>query len=353
MKKLLLWIAVLVMTIVIALTSGLVGCVSGAAAATTAAGETTAAAATTAAGETKAAVVAEEKPTYVVVNQNWSHPWNDDWKNGIEAAKKFFNVNIESVGPSDVNPDQMLIDQETAIGKKPAGLMTNAFVPEQIEGLNKAVEQGIPVVFINGAFEEVNYLSFVGTDNFSLGQTLAKEYVKRVGTSGKIGILTQLTAANHVQRVKGVLSILEQYPDIQVVDPVDNFNDMDKSIAAVASLIAKAPDMSAIFGTDGYSAVAIVTALKEAGKAPGEIKGYATDYNEAGGLAIKEGYLELIVTQSPALEPFYGVAVLEQYRLVDFAPLPSYKKEMKTVPFRIMTPTPVIDINNVGDYLPK
>jgi len=336
MKKLLWWIIVIVISMSLVVGFGMVGCQK--------AGETTAA------GET-AAVVAEEIPTYIIVQMNWSHPWYDDWKNGIEAAKKFFNVNIEVVGPSDANAEQMLVDQETAIGTNPDGILTNAFVPEQIEGLKKAVAQGIPLVFINGSFEEVDYLSFVGTDNFSLGVSLANEYIERFGTSGKVGIVTQLTADNHVKRYQGILSVLEQYPDIEVVDIVDGFNDIDKTIAAAASLVTKAPDISAIFGTDGSSAVAIVTALKEAGKAPGDVKAFATDFNETGGLAIKEGYLEGIITQSAALEPFYGVAVLEQYRLVDFAPLPTYKKEMKTVPFRIMTPTPLIDIKNVDDYL--
>jgi ABC-type sugar transport system substrate-binding protein len=81
----------------------------------------------------------------------------------------------------------------------------------------------------------------------------------------------------------------------------------------MAALLAAYPDLKGVAGFDSESGAGIVTALREAGKAPGDIKVTAMEQTPDFFKTAKEGWVDGIVVQNRELFIYYAVKMLHDY----------------------------------------
>ena len=80
-----------------------------------------------------------------------------------------------------------------------------------------------------------------------------------------------------------------------------------------AAILAANPDIAGLAGFDSESGAGIVTALREAGKNPGDIKVTAMEQTPDFFKTAKEGWVDGIVVQNRELFIYYAVKLLHDY----------------------------------------
>ena len=89
--------------------------------------------------------------------------------------------------------------------------------------------------------------------------------------------------------------------------------DAQEAARITAALLAAYPDLKGIAGFDSESGAGIVTALKVAGKKPGDIKVTAMEQTPDFFKTAKEGYVSGIVVQNRELFIYYAVKMLHDF----------------------------------------
>jgi len=238
-----------------------------------------------------------------------------DHKIGLELAGQAYGVQTEFLGPADYNLDEMVNTLEQSIARKPDGLIVCGFDNILTPGIDKAMDQGVPVVTVDADLPDSKRLAFTGTGNYGAGQMCAEALVEMIGGKGKVAIVGQVLLSNINERAQGCISVFEQYPDIEFIDDIV-LPEGDDGIAATktAAMLQKYPDLAGICSLDGNSG-GVATAIRESGKA-GEIKVVAFDRSENVLNAIEEGWMSGTVVQQTALMPWYALTIL--YNLKHF-----------------------------------
>jgi ribose transport system substrate-binding protein len=168
--------------------------------------------------------------------------------------------------------------------------------------MKRALREDIPIVCVNS---DVNDLSarygFVGPNNRGVGQTGGEIAVQLLGGKGKVAIMTVPGIEVHESRKGGYLDIFEKYPDIDVVDIVDNKSDPAYGVTVATALVQANPDLDMIIGTDATAGASIARALKEIGKA-GEIKVVAMDRDQDMLPYVQDGTISATLAQNSVME---------------------------------------------------
>ena len=197
-----------------------------------------------------------------------------------------------------------------------------------VPALARAKQAGIPVVtLVNDVAKgkEGLYVSFVGEDNYKLGQIAGESVVRAIKESGrdeaKVALITgALAEGNAAGRVKGFNDALKANPKIYVVATEDAFWDTAKSEQIAGQLFARfAPQggLDVMYGMADNQAVAIERAAEAAGIPLGLEKGkliVVSSNCDADGLkAIKEGKQYSTATQVPRNAGTHSAQIAADY----------------------------------------
>jgi ribose transport system substrate-binding protein len=99
----------------------------------------------------------------------------------------------------------------------------------------------------------------------------------------------------------------------QIVANEDDNGDAAKAAQVTSALLAAHPDLAGIAGFDSESGAGIVTALREGGKKPGEVRVTAMEQTPDFFKRAKEGWTDGIVVQNRELFIYYAVKMLYDY----------------------------------------
>ena len=263
--------------------------------------------------ETVSAVAAPEETKmdqlYIEVSALGNLDYFYDHKMGMEMVGKELGVRTEYVGPAEYDMNAMVSAFEQAIAKKPNGLVVVGFEPSLNAIVDKAVDQGIPVVTVDADLPGSKRLAFVGTGNYGAGVTGGHKLAQLIGESGKVAIMTKPGQSNLEQRIAGYQDALAEYPGIEVVQIADTQSDPVVAAQAASALILKYPDLAGLACVEAAGGSGSATAVREAGKV-GEIKIVAMDRGNEVLEAIEEGVISAAVAQQTALMPYYAVQIL-------------------------------------------
>jgi ribose transport system substrate-binding protein len=131
-----------------------------------------------------------------------------------------------------------------------------------------------------------------------------------IGGKGKI-LLGTFPSPATLQRVEGYKEIFkEKYPEIEVVDVVNDKADPSFAPTAYAQALQAHPDVVGIGGTDGDSGKGAAIAVTEAG-ITGKVKIIAMDRNDDMLPYIQDGTIHGSVAQKSYLEAFLAVYLLK------------------------------------------
>ncbi len=232
-----------------------------------------------------------------------------DHQLGMRMVGEELGVRTEYVGPAEYDMNAMISAFEQAIARRPNGIVVVGFEPSLDAIVDKAIEEGIPVVTVDADLPTSNRLAFVGTGNFNAGFTGGNAMADLIGGSGKIALLTKPGQSNLEERIAGYRAALSEYPGIEIVQIADTQSDPIVAAQAAATLLQRYPDLAAFGCVEAAGGSGAATAVREAGKV-GEVKIISMDRGNEVLEAIEEGIISASIAQQTALMPYYATQIL-------------------------------------------
>lgn len=218
-------------------------------------------------------------------------------------------VKVSILGPADWDVPAQINTIEEVIGTKPTGLLINGTDPAIAQVINKAVAAGIPTVVYDSDVPGSNRHAFLGTDWYEIGRMQGEEMVKLINGKGKIAYMGILGLNNMEQGFRGMLDVVKNYPDIEVVGKFDDKANIEEAAKITSDMISAHPDIAGFCGFDSNSGPGIALAVKEAGKA-GIIKITTVDWEPEHLALVKDGTIHMLAGQKRELFTWYGAQFL-------------------------------------------
>ena len=241
-------------------------------------------------------------PSIWYVNPSFAFkPWQDSSDTFKRAATEGPLANTFKptvVGVTNVNIPQQITDIDQAVISGAQGVVTCDLNPVTFKkSITGAQAKGVVVVNV-GCVDDIADYS-VGTDNVTFGEQAADVIVKNVGPDAKIAVIgTDLTIPNQVQQYQAFKKRLEaKYPQAKILTYLSDNSDSAKAAQQIESLPVAYPDVNALWIIEGNAPAAVPTALKKAGKKPGDIFVLGIDGLPPVLAAVKDGWISQTMVQ--------------------------------------------------------
>ena len=246
---------------------------------------------------------AADKEIAVIVKTANSDLWQNVKKganDGVAGAKGYTATFQGAASDTDLAGQVALV--ENAVNRKVAGIVLAPSDPDAlIPAIKKAWEAKIPVILIDSAASDAGksyYQSFLATDNNKAGELCAQALIAKVGTTGKIAIMSYTAGSgSEIGRVGGFRKYIETHSKLQIVGPFYSNSQMGTALNQTTDVLAANADLKGIFGANEPTAIGMGRALVQSGKA-GKVTAIGFDGNSDLQGFIKDGTLEAIAVQS-------------------------------------------------------
>lgn len=331
MKKVSLWVMVLMVSISVVVAFSLYGCAEEAAPAEEAAEE--AAPAEEAAEE---AVVAEEAYKFVFTCHDAGTPFFAPVIAGMNDAAEALGVTVEFIGPKTMDVAGHVDMTESALEGGIDGLAIS--LPDEVAYdaiVQQAVDMGICVVGYNTDDETPNArMAFVGQDMFEAGYSMGDEIKKYLPDGGNVILSTCCPGHSAIEaRLAGARASLEG-SNVNVVG--DNLNygaDLTEAVSKIEAAHLANPDIDGIYSVDAYTEA--IGAYISINNLSGKLLGGGFDLVPATLDYIKENALQFTIGQDPYSQGFYPVVIMWLYAAKGISPK------------NVDTGAEVVDMNNI------
>lgn len=221
---------------------------------------------------------AADEKTYTIGLSNFS--LGNSWRVQMVAEAQYAAENNPLVKElivteADGSVEKQIADIEDLITKKVDAILITAINPDAlVPVVDKAMEAGIVVVDFDNLIDTDNITANILVDQKEFGKVQATWLVNAIGGKGEIiafnGINgTQISA----DRFEGAKSVLDQYPDIKIVDTVYAEWDYAKAKTAMESLMTTYPDIAGVWSQGGAMSQAVIQAYLEKGLTPPPVTG--------------------------------------------------------------------------------
>ncbi|MGS5086801.1 substrate-binding domain-containing protein [Hydrogenophaga sp. A37] len=247
--------------------------------------------------------MAADKEIAVIVKTTNSDFWQNVKKGSNDAASKAKGYTATFQGAaSDTDLAGQVALVENAVNRKVAGIVLAPSDPDAlIPAMKKAWEAKIPVVLIDSAASDAGkayYQSFLATDNKTAGEMSAKTLIDKIGTTGKIAVMSYTAGSgSEIGRVGGFTDYIKKHSKLQIVGPFYSNSQMGTALNQTTDVLAANPDLKGIFGANEPTAIGMGRALTQAGKS-GKVVAIGFDGNADLQGFVKDGTIEAIAVQS-------------------------------------------------------
>lgn len=272
--------------------------------------------------------MAADKEIAVIVKTTNSDFWQNVKKGSNDAASKAKGYTATFQGAaSDTDLAGQVALVENAVNRKVAGIVLAPSDPDAlIPAMKKAWEAKIPVVLIDSAASDAGkayYQSFLATDNKAAGEMSAKTLIDKIGTTGKIAIMSYTAGSgSEIGRVGGFTDYIKKHSKLQIVGPFYSNSQMGTALNQTTDVLAANPDLKGIFGANEPTAIGMGRALTQAGKA-GKVVAIGFDGNADLQGFVKDGTIEAIAVQSAYEMGNLGVKTVME--LVEGKKVPAFR----------------------------
>jgi len=186
----------------------------------------------------------------------------------IDEAGAYPNIEIIS---TDANGDAAKLnsDIEDLIAKKVDGVIISGAWLEQLPAaLDSLKKAGIPAVLVDRQWKG-EYTSYVGPENFIIGQQDGQYIVDRLGGNGTLVVLKGGPADNSIglNRTNGMLDIVGKASGITVINAPDFGGwSEDGGLKQMENLLAANPKIDAVFCENDSMCLGAQRAISDAGR---------------------------------------------------------------------------------------
>jgi len=254
-----------------------------------------------------------KKKEVLVILKNNTAPFFISVAEGAKAAGEKLGVNVTVKTPVETaegsgNEQQTQLAEEALVTKPDCVVMCPVDSEAIIPAMQKLKSANIPVVNLNTRIADPSmYKTFVGLENFNQGYDTCKALIEGMGGKGTMFIIEGSTGAQtSIDRVKGALAAIKEYPDVKVVAQQSANYSRAEALNVVQNLLQSYPDVNAIFCCNDEMALGSVEAVDAAGKT-GQILISGQDANDDACQAIRAGKIYVTSFGNPYMQGYTAV----------------------------------------------
>ena len=251
----------------------------------------------------------EERFVFVAANINL--PYWQEARAGLTDAAASLGVKRDFAGPVAYAPNEELNVFQAAVAQKPSGIMLSAAKPDLFAtAIDGAIAQGIPVICVDADVPGSRRILFVGTDNVRAGMESGKLMGEILHGRGRIVVIAIPGQLNLDERERGVNEALKKYPDVKVVQTIDDRGDpriANEQISALLQAKAKFDGIICLEASGGSGAADALHRLNVS--APIPIVAFDNDPETLDW--IDRGAITATITQKPYVMSYYGLKFLD------------------------------------------
>ncbi len=248
---------------------------------------------------------------FVFVTANLQVPYWKTAGNGFSHAANDFKVRSDFTGPQNYDPKAERDALDQAVQKKATGILLSVADAAQLkDGIDKAVQAGIPVITIDSDAPSSKRLFFIGTNNYQAGFTGGQRLAQEMKGKGNVVVFTMPDQPNLQDRLRGYKDALAKTPDIKITRVVDIQGDPRIAFDTTTQIVGKERDKVDAF----------ICLEAQSGK---EVAGVLNSYNVPGKVVIamdtdqetldwiKKGTIAATIAQKPYTMAFVGLQMLD------------------------------------------
>ena len=219
---------------------------------------------------------------------------------------------------------------------------------QMVAPLQAALDAGIKIITVDTFLGDGDYangpvkfpISYIGSDNVEGGGASRRAASPRrsAARARSTSTPTNPNIASVELRVKGFKGeMAKNFPDIKVLGPDYNDDDLNKATQQTAAVIEQNPDLAGVFGSNVFSAQGAGNAVVNAGLS-GHVQVVAYDATKDAIEMMNKGDVSMALAQKPFDMGYMAV----EFAVADDAGVTS-------LPKRLETGFAIIDKNNVTD----
>lgn len=237
--------------------------------------------------------------------------WNTCVDGMNKAAEELGGIDINVVGPTQLDSTQFVKDLDSTIASKVDGIMIMCYDESMVgTSMDNAVNSGIPVVTIDTDGPNTKRAAYYGTANFDAGIIAGEKMVELTGGKAKIIISTaDLAASNMKDRLDGFMSVIDQHPDMEVLTTVVAA-DVLKGAEVSQQFLTAYPEVTALYYCDGQGPKGLCQTLQERDLV-GKLSVVTFDEDKELLDHIKAGRINATIAQDPYTMGYNGVKALK------------------------------------------
>lgn len=254
----------------------------------------------------------------VAVYMNITVPFAGLIKQGVDAAAEELGINAYMTGATDWTTESQYQVIENLIAKGVDGISIAVLdIPGLTPVIEKGMEAGIPVTCFNVDAPDSSRMGFVGEDLFLAGAETAETMIEYMGEEGQVIISSvAIGAIWSIKRQQGVMSVLDKYPGIEIVEVVNADGSEQEAYAALENALLAHPETDGMISLGGTQYLwGRLLANNNMGNMNSDKPLYSTghDLYEEKLLQIKDGWATAAFGQDPYKQGYLAIKQLYEY----------------------------------------
>lgn len=194
-------------------------------------------------------------------DDEWRHKMNNEM---VCEALFYDGVEVEIRTAKDNNRNQ-IEDIKYFIDRKVDLLIV---APNEAAAITpvieKAYQQGIPVVVVDRKTLSDKYTAFVGADNYEIGKDVGQYIINRLNKTGKILEITGLEVSTPaMERHKGLVDALAEAPGVELTASVDGGWLQSVAAEKMDSILSTAGGIDLVFAQNDRMAIGAYLSAKQ------------------------------------------------------------------------------------------
>lgn len=207
----------------------------------------------------------ELKPFHIGISQCSDDEWRNKMNTEILREALFYDgLEVEIRSAKDNNHTQ-LEDIQYFVEE---GVDLLVVAPNEAAAITPAVEkayqEGIPVIVVDRNIQSDQYTAFIGADNYKIGLDAGNYVLSHIGPSGKILEIMGLEGSTPaVERHKGFLDAIKNNPKVTVVASVDGEWLQHSAMEVMDSMLTVTEDIDFVFAHNDRMAMGAYIAAQK------------------------------------------------------------------------------------------
>lgn len=181
------------------------------------------------------------------------------------------------------------------------------------ETIRETVEAGIPVIFVNSDGDESGRTCYIGIDHYKAGEQAAERLAQKTGKKGNVlAIIRSSGSYNQSERLRGFEEKLREYPQMQVVDVMEDNGSLLELKEKLFFSLQSHPEIDAIVSMEGVASENIggILELGEEETRPAIV---VFDFTETTVEYLEDGIYDGVIMQDPYAIGQIAVEKLNEY----------------------------------------